>query len=203
VAAIDARISVWGQAARKAIHRRAEALIGGAVDYAERVGRCAEGLPPQEVAAADVFLGTDYDPLVGMASNLVPAAVRSSCRLLWIDGDRLRERLAELVIPSMELARVEVRRRQALHRRRARLWQQEQWRLDELRESLEAMKVPRCGPTASERVALGLLERHRQIAPPVAKVGGRAGSGLVVTAPALTNWIAELDAQLHRVEARV
>ena len=198
VGALDARVSVWGQATRAAIQRRGEALIDGAVRYAERVGRCSEVLPSVEVDAAVVMLAADYESLVDLASNLAPAAVRSSCRLLWVDADRLRERLAESVIPPMEQARIEVRRRQALYRRRARLWQLDQWRLDELRESLEAMKVPRCSDTAGERIALGLLERHQRVAPLVDEPlrQGAPGVGLKVRAPALAGWIAELDARL-------
>ena len=77
VAAIDARISVWGQAARKAIHRRAEALIGGAVDYAERVGRCAEGLPPQEVAAAEDPTPAPEEELPEYTDVLAPSIIEA------------------------------------------------------------------------------------------------------------------------------
>lgn len=161
VAFLDARLSVWGQATREAIVRRSGALIRGAVTYVEHVGRNTEVLRPATVNCASALLGTEYEPLVQLATGLLPSAVQQSCRLLWIDPDRLQEQLGKALNPAMESAKAEIRRRQALYRRRARLWQNDQSKLDDLRIDLEALTVPRCRPHAAERVALGLLLRHR------------------------------------------
>lgn len=198
VGSLDARLSVWGQAAREAAGKRAEALVEGALQYIERVGRTAEALAAGEVDAGAALLEIEYDALVTLAGNLIPTAVSQSCRLLWVDPDRLRERLTDALNPSIEAARAEVRRRQALYRRRARLWQNDQARLNRLRDEIEAMRVPRCCPTAAERIARGLLERHRDSAVAAEPGAGPdiADSRLKVRPGTISRWIAQLDEKI-------
>ncbi len=200
IASLDARLSVWGQAAREAAGRRAEALVEGAVLYVERVGRNAEVLRATETDAAAALLGTGYDALIDLTTGLLPGTVSHACRLLWVDPDRLRERMAEALMPAIEASRAEVRRRQALYRRRARLWQHDQDRLDTLREELEAMKVPRCHLSAPDRIALGLLKRHQADAPfeEEARDEPPFEMGLRVRRGSITRWIAQLDNKLER-----
>jgi hypothetical protein len=201
IASLDARLSVWGQAARDAASRRAEALVEGSVLYVERVGRNAEVLRSIEIDAANALLGAEYDPLVDLATGLLPMAVAQSCRLLWVDPDRLRERLAEALMPAIECARAEVRRRQALYRRRARLWQHDQERLNKLREELEGMKVPRCSDTGPERVACGLLERHQADAPVVPEsVTAVPDASLRIRPGSIARWIAQLESKIGASE---
>ena len=97
----------------------------GAVIFVEYVGRNTDSLKPREMESATALLGTEYGSLVDLSTALLPATVKQSCRLLWVDPDRFRERFAEALIPSLEAAKAEIRRRQALYRRRARLWQNE------------------------------------------------------------------------------
>lgn len=194
VQALDARLSVWGQAAREAVGRRAEALAKGAVTYVERVGRNAEILRPVPLDHRMALLSTEAEVLVLVASSLLPDAVKNCCRLLWVDPDKLNERLMDDLSPAIDGARAEIRRRQALYRRRARLWQNDAARLNRLREEVESLRVPRCSPKAAERIARGLLERHRddakmELAPPTepanhAKLRVRAGS--------ISRWIDQL-----------
>ncbi len=203
LASLDARLSVWGQAARDATERRAEALVEGAVLYVERVGRNADVLRADATDPADAFLGEDYDSLVGLAAALLPTAVPQSCRLLWVDPDRLRERLLEALIPSLEAARAEVRRKQALYRRRARLWQHDEERMNRLRDELESLRVPRCRQEAVDVIGRGLLRRHQRTAPPQVETPRAAavtGGGLSVQPGSLTRWIAQLDHKIleHR-----
>jgi hypothetical protein len=199
LAALDARLSVWGQAARDASARRAEAAIEGAVMYVERVGRNAEVMQADAPEPAEALLDTEYDALVALVAQHLPAAVSQSCRLLWVDPDRLRERLAEALAPAIEASRGEVRRRQALYRRRGRLWQSDQERLDKLREELEDMKVPRCHAHAAERIARGLLARHQAVAPDDARGREPREPGLRIRPGSLSRWIAQLD---YKIEER-
>ncbi len=199
VAALDARLSVWGQAAREAVERRAEALTKGAVLYVERVGRNAEVLRSVPLDHRMALLGTDLEVLVLVAASLLPAAVKQCCRLLWVDPEKLHARILEAIEPSVEGARNEIRRRQALYRRRARLWQNDPARLGRLREEIESLRVPKCGTRAAEKIARGLLERHREDArmeqvPPSepvnhAKLSIRAGS--------IARWIDQLDTAIQ------
>ena len=203
-AALDARLSVWGQASREAAVRRVEAIIEGAVLYVERVGRSAEVLQPTAVDPGQALLDRGYDSLVDLACGLLPSAVVQASRLLWVDPDRLRERLAEALVPAVESARAEVRRRQALYRRRARLWQRDQCRLDRLREDLEAMPVPRARSTAAQRVARGLLRRHRAaVEAGVVTSAVASKPGLRVPAESLECWIAQFDIQIGDAAPRV
>src|SRR5205809_235693 len=75
VSSLDARLSVWGQATRDAVGRRADAMIQGAVLYVERVGRGAEVLRAREGDAAAALLDTEYPPLADLATAMVPRAV--------------------------------------------------------------------------------------------------------------------------------
>jgi len=208
IASLDARLSVWGQAARKAIARRAEALVAGAVIYVEHVGRNTEALKPISVDPASALLDTEYESLINLATGLLPVSVRQSCRLLWVDPDRLRERLSEALIPAMEAGKAEIRRRQALYRRRARLWQNDQAKMDGLRIDLEALKVPRCHSHAASLVAKGLLERHRldAFAPTLVETAPhRSTLGQKIQPSSLNEWIATLtrniDEQMSRHRA--
>ena len=177
-------------------------LVEGAILYVERVGRNAEVLDSVATDPADALLGMEYGSLVDLGTGLLPSAVTQSCRLLWVDPDRLRERLAEALIPSLEAARAEVRRRQALYRRRARLWQHDPERLAKLREDLESLRVPRCRLEATDVIARGLLQRHKISAPVESELSGpRVGRcGLRIRPGSLTRWIAQLD---HRIEHRI
>jgi hypothetical protein len=195
---LDARLSVWGQAARDAAARRAEALVEACLGYVERVGRSAEVLRPREVDPAAALLDIEYAALIDLAANLVPGAVSQSCRLLWVDPDRLRERLTGAISPAIEAARAEVRRRQALYRRRARLWHSDQPRLDRLRDEIEAMRVPRCCSSAADQVVRGLLVRHREDGGLNGSDGPdiSADSRLKVRPGTIARWIAQLDEKI-------
>jgi hypothetical protein len=193
VASFDARLSVWGQAAREGVTKRIEALIQGAAIYVETVGRSSGALnAPRAVDGALELLDTEYGPLVDLGATLLPSAIAQSCRLLWIDVERLKDRLETALGPSMEGARAEIRRRQALYRRRARLWQSDARRLAQLRSEIEDLRVPRCAKAAPERIARGLLERHRD---PELLADGT-----------VARWIAQLDQKIadasavHRLE---
>lgn len=201
VGSLDARLSVWGQAARDASSRRAEAIVEGALSYVDRVGRSAEGLQIRPLDPAAALLDSEYDSLVELAANLVPSAVVQACRLLWVDPDRLRDRLNDALAPALEAARGEVRRRQALYRRRARLWQNDQPRLDRLRDEVEAIRVPRCSSTAPERVLRGLLERHAAQIAFDAPADAQLGSRLRVRPGTIARWIAQIDEKLALVTA--
>lgn len=157
VGAIDARLSVWGQAAREAVQRRAEALADAAALLVERTGRRAERLPKAPVDPGLALLDPEVADLVRLAATLLPEAVQRSCRLLWVDPDKLRGVLREALDPAVESARVEIRRRQALYRRRARLWQHDPARLDRLREELESLRVPKGGDQARDQILRGLM----------------------------------------------
>jgi hypothetical protein len=198
VGSLDARLSVWGQAARDAAQKRAESLVEGALQYVERVGRTAEVLTARELDPGTTLLEVEYEALVNLGANLIPGSVAQSCRLLWVDPDRLRERLTEALAPAIEAARAEVRRRQALYRRRARLWQNDQARLNRLRDEIESMRVPRCCTTAAERVCRGLLDRHRQDACLAEPTGGPdiGDSRLKLRPGTIARWIAQLDEKI-------
>jgi hypothetical protein len=206
IASLDARLSVWGQAAREAIGRRAEALVDGAVIYVEHVGRNTSDLKPKSVDSAAALLDPGYESLIELATGLLPLSVKQSCRLLWVDPDRLRERLAEALMPAMEAAKAEIRRRQALYRRRARLWQNDQERLDGLRIDLEAMKVPRCHSYAPQTLAKGLFERHRvdAFAPTLVSISTeiRPQIGAKVQPSNLNEWIADLALSIEAQKTR-
>jgi hypothetical protein len=198
VQALDARLSVWGQAAREAVGRRAEALAKGAVAYVERVGRNAEILRPVPLDHRMALLSTEAEVLVLVAASVLPDAVKNCCRLLWVDPDKLYERIMEDLAPAIDGARAEIRRRQALYRRRARLWQNDAARLNRLREEVESLRVPRCSTKAAERIARGLLERHRddakmEVAPPSEPVNH---AKLRVRAGSITRWIDQLAVQI-------
>jgi hypothetical protein len=198
VQALDARLSVWGQASREAVERRAEALARGAVLYVERVGRNAEILRAVPLDHRMALLSTETEVLVLVAASLLPAAVKNCCRLLWVDPDKLFQRLMDDLAPAIDGARAEIRRRQALYRRRARLWQNDTARLNRLRDEVESLRVPRCGSRASERIARGLLERHREdarmeIAPPSEPVNH---AKLRVRAGSIARWIDQLNTQI-------
>lgn len=154
VEAIDARLSVWGQAARQAIVRRADALTDGARLFAEQHGRESASIQVNPVDAVAALLGHVSGDLGELAASLLPEAVRASCRILWVDPSRLSENLLLALGPHLESARSEIRRIQALHRRRARLWRDDVDRLNQLREDVEALTVPRGGP----RVVEGVIE---------------------------------------------
>lgn len=154
VEAIDARLSVWGQASRQAIVRRARALSDAAGMFAERHGRESAHLQLVDVDPLRAMLGSDSQELGHLAAQLLPESVRSSCRILWVDPSRLSENLLSALGPHLESARGEIRRLQALHRRRARLWRDDVDRLNQLRADVEELTVPRGGP----RVAQGVID---------------------------------------------
>lgn len=198
VAALDARLSVWGQAARAAVERRSNIVASAAALYAERVGRQAELLQPVPTDPRMALLATDVDVLVLVAASLVPAAVKRSCRLLWVDPDKLQANLTSDLAEPVEGARAEIRRRQALYRRRARLWSDDPARLGALREEVEGLRVPRSGPTAVEQVARGLLVRHRDDMSRGVVSGGDEPASLKVARDqnTLSQWIQELEQSL-------
>ena len=200
VQALDARLSVWGQAARDAVGKRAEVIAYGAAMYVERVGRNAEVLRTVPLDHRMALLSTETDVLVLVAASLIPNAVAHSCRLLWVDPDKLADNMLKDLQPAIEGARAEIRRRQALYRRRARLWQHDAARLNRLREEVESLRVPRSQENAIELVARGLLLRHREDANlgyeppteplPYAKLRVRAGS--------ISRWIDQIDTTLNQ-----
>lgn len=201
VPALDARLSVWGQAARAAVARRADVIAAGAALYVERVGRNAEVLRPVPVDPRMALLSTEIDVLALVAASLVPDAVKRSCRLLWVDPDQLEENVQAALREPVEAARAEIRRRQALYRRRARLWQDDQERLDGLREEVEGLRVPRAPEHAADVVLRDLLLRHREdarlghaVATQPAEVKGR----LTIRAGSISRWISEIDRNLAR-----
>lgn len=198
VAGIDARLSAWGQAARDAVERRAKLVGAGACLYVERVGRNAEVLQPEPIDLRMALLSTEIDVLVLVAASLLPDAVRRSCRLLWVDPEKLRANLLADLGSAREGARAEIRRRQALYRRRARLWRNDPVRLDTLRTEVEGLRVPRSGNAGAERIGRGLLLRHREdaklgYAPPTQP---RNGARLSVRAGSVTRWIDQLDREV-------
>jgi hypothetical protein len=168
VGAIDARLSVWGRAAREAATKRAEALAAAAAQLVEQVGRRAERLPKHSSDAGLALLEAETDGLVRLAATLLPEAVQRSCRLLWVDPEKLRETLVLALQPAIESARIEIRRRQALYRRRARLWQHDPARLEQLRAELESLKVPKGGDAVKDQILQGLLaELVEPVAAPI------------------------------------
>ena len=152
VEAIDARLSVWGQASRQAIVRRAEALCQGSGLFAEQHGRESAAIRAVPVDPVGALLGQGPQEIGQLAASLLPEAVRSSCRILWVDPSRLSENLLLALGPHLEAARSEIRRVQALHRRRARLWRDDVERLNQLREDVESLTVPRGGPSVVQGV---------------------------------------------------
>ncbi|MBI2374506.1 MAG: hypothetical protein HYV07_10975 [Deltaproteobacteria bacterium] len=158
VAALDARLSVWGQATRDAAQARARALAQGAGLLAGRLGRSTEALEAPEVNAAEALLALDTEPLARLAASVLPAAIPHASRILWVDPERLEERLVSDLAPTVEAARNIVRRRQALYRRRARLWRDLPDRLEWLRDEVEALRVPKC---PSPRDVADALDRLR------------------------------------------
>src|SRR5262249_59284985 len=106
------------------------------------------------------LLSTEAEVLVLVAASLLPDSVKNCCRLLWVDPDKLFERLMEDLAPAIDGARAEIRRRQALYRRRARLWQNDPAPLNPLREEDESLRAPRCSTKAAERITRGPLARH-------------------------------------------
>lgn len=199
VQALDARLSVWGQAAREAVGRRAESLAQGACLYVERVGRNAEVLRPVPLDHRMALLSTETDVLVLVSASLIPTAVRRSCRLLWVDPEKLFENIMSELQPAIDGARAEIRRRQALYRRRARLWQHDHQRLARLREEVESLRVPRCADNSSDLIARGLLIRHREDAQlgyaPATEPDKRAK--LRIRAGSISRWIDQIDATLE------
>lgn len=200
VQAIDARLSVWGQAARDGVARRGRVVAEGAAIYVERVGRQAEVIRPVPVDHGLALLSTEVDVLVLVATAFLPDAVKASCRLLWVDPERLRSNMEAALQDASDAARSEIRRRQALYRRRARLWQGDVERLNGLREEVESLRVPRTPAEASLLVARGLLLRHREdaelgYAPASAP---RRGHRLNVRAGSITRWIDQMDRDLAR-----
>ena len=160
VDAIDARLSVWGQAARLAIGRRAESMAEASKAFAEEHGREAARVATAPVDGVAAVLGAGSEDLARLAASLLPSSVRASCRILWVDPDRLGEALLAEVQPHIDGARAEIRRIQALHRRRARLWRDDPERLNQLRDDVEALSVPRSGARVVAGV-LAALERQR------------------------------------------
>ncbi|MBI4820349.1 MAG: hypothetical protein HY791_29050 [Deltaproteobacteria bacterium] len=157
VPALDARLSVWGQATREAVQSRANALARGAVLFAEEVGRSAAKVQGPIVEGSDALLALGADSLAALASNLLPGAVPQSCRLLWVDPERLEGRILNALAPAVDAARTAVRKRQALYRRRARLWKDHPDRLEELRDEVEGLRVPKCPPPAEVAVILSSM----------------------------------------------
>lgn len=194
--ALDARLSVWGQAARAAAERRAEAMVEGSLLYVERVGRHAEVLRPRARGSEVALVDANVEALINLGVEMLPEVVTRSCRLLWVDPDRVRENLGLRLAPELEAARAEIRRVQALYRRRARLWQADQSRLDGLRDEIEQLRVPRCREGTPELVAKGLFLRHREDAsgqPDLVGTGAqRIGPGQIA------RWIHQLDERLAR-----
>lgn len=159
VEAIDARLSVWGQASRQAVVRRADALCDAATAFAECHGRESGQLAIGPADTLDAVLGVTPRSLALLGATLLPEAVRTSCRILWVDPHRLSENLLSALNPHLEAARAEIRRIQALHRRRARLWRDDPDRLSQLRIDVEALSVPRGGP----RVVNGVIEVFEEL----------------------------------------
>ncbi|MEL7368111.1 MAG: hypothetical protein AAFN74_04295 [Myxococcota bacterium] len=200
VQAIDARLSVWGQAAREGVGRRAKVVAEGSAIYVEHVGRQAEIIRTVPVDHGLALLSTEIDVLVLVATAFLPASVKSSCRLLWVDPERLRNNMEIALQEASDAARAEIRRRQALYRRRARLWQGDIDRLNGLREEVESLRVPRAPAESSMLVARGLLLRHREdadlgYAPATTP---REGHRLNVRAGSITRWIDQMDQDLAR-----
>jgi hypothetical protein len=198
VAGIDARLSAWGQATRDAVDRRVEVMIQAAQAYVEKVGRVASVLAVPAPGGATLLLDADLDAIAALLASVLPGAVAQSSRLLWVDPERLTERLNAALAPMVEECRAEIRRRQALYRRRARLWQGDQARLDRLRDEVEGMRVPRCGSASAERVARGLFDRHKDDPRLVASGGGPdiSDARLKVRPGTITRWIAQLDERI-------
>jgi hypothetical protein len=201
VQSLDARLSVWGQAAREAVERRAEALARGACLYVQRVGRNSEILRQVPLDHRMALLSTETDVLVLVSASLIPQAVKKSCRLLWVDPEKLFEHIMGELQPAIDGSRAEIRRRQALYRRRARLWQHDAQRLGRLREEVESLRVPRCGDNTPDLIARGLLIRHREDAnlgyAPATEPEKRAK--LQVRAGSISRWIDQIDASLDGV----
>lgn len=160
VDAIDARLSVWGQASRQALVRRAASLAEAARELAAAHGREAAWIGTGPVDGVAAMLGTGSEDLGRLCASLLPSTIPASCRILWVDPSRLTENLLAALAPHLEGARSEIRRVQALHRRRARLWREDPDRLDGLRTDVEALSVPRSGPRIVDGV-LRELEKHR------------------------------------------
>ncbi len=152
VAAIDARLSVWGQAAREGLSLRAQAMSRGGALWGSQVGRAAESVRSTPVDASEALLGSNVRAMALLCANLMSSAIRPACRILWVDPDRLEEKLLEGVAPNVEAAKNEIRRRQALYRRRARLWKADPERLNQLRDEVESLTVPRGGQLIVEGV---------------------------------------------------
>jgi hypothetical protein len=196
VAGIDARLSAWGQATRDAVDRRVEVMIQAAQAYVEKVGRVASVLAVPAPGGATLLLDADLDAIAALLASVLPGAVAQSSRLLWVDPERLTERLNAALAPMVEECRAEIRRRQALYRRRARLWQGDQDRLEQLREEVEALRVPRSSAATADRLTRGLLVLHREVARASGEPELGPESKLQVRVGSLTRWIAQLDAVL-------
>lgn len=141
VDAIDARLTVWGQAARAAIPRRVEALVSAAVSAAAEL-KIPEGeRAPQE--RVDALLLADIASLLPLVERALPGALCRARRLLWVDPERLEEELREELEPTCEAARQLVRKIQSRNRRRARLWAEDPVRLNRLREEVEGLRLPK------------------------------------------------------------
>lgn len=157
VPSIDARLSAWGQATRRAIKQRAGLLVDACQGFAEEVGRSAEYLPPGLGQASGLALqATDDGELLAIAAALLPETVRTSCRILWVDPEKLRFNLERALAAYIDEARHEVRRKQALYRRRARLWKDDPVRLARLRDEVESLRVPRVSDDLVARLVGGL-----------------------------------------------
>jgi hypothetical protein len=159
VSALDARLSAWGRAARDAAGRRAEVVAAASARLPEAALARVVAPSPALVDPASALLAPDVAALLPLAASVLPSALRRSRRLLWVDPERVAATVLADLAPHVEAARREVRRRQALYRRRARLWAADPARLEELREELEGLRLPRTGEAAVVELAALLPAR--------------------------------------------
>lgn len=154
VAAIDARLMAWGDAARAAVPRRCEALITAALGAHGQLSGARMRPTPAPVPAPEGLLAADIASLLPLAEWALPPAMIRARRLLWVDPERLEQVLREQLAPSCREAGQRIRKIQSRHRRRARLWAQDPARLNALREEVEALRLPKVPPTATLQRAL-------------------------------------------------
>lgn len=141
VDSIDARLTVWGQAARAAIPRRVDALVAAAVAASAEL-KIEEAARTPERGAEGLLLA-DIASLLPLVERALPDALCRARRLLWVDPERLEEELRAALEPACEAARQLVRKIQSRNRRRARLWAEDPARLNRLREEVEGLRLPK------------------------------------------------------------
>jgi hypothetical protein len=81
-------------------------MIQAAQAYVEKVGRVASVLAVPAPGGATLLLDADLDAIAALLASVLPGAVAQSSRLLWVDPERLTERLnAALKEQSQLIAR--------------------------------------------------------------------------------------------------